>query len=516
MSRSLASSLLTFFAVLLFAFTVLFLWSGSEGINFIRTEMDGDRSTIGILEERRRQLERQRDMVDMSPTTTTDEPEPVDMNSGDGPPVVVWISIPGFRGDYIEKSETPFFDQLTSDGASTNKMRPSFPCLTFPAHITMATGRLPGEHGIVADKIRTGPGEVIDNPTDPSLLLAEPIWNTATRQGIKTIVHDWPLSQNQTGDNVAANFLTEFNPALTDEERLNAALEAWRAASSGGVAPVADPADPADPAADGDDAEAGDVDTDAPADTAGAGSDKVRLVMLRLTDILNAGLANGPREDATYEAIAKTDAALAKFHETVQAEWKDLAPPAANLIYFISTDHGLAELDKNVNIAHLLGDEMMKNADIIAHDAIANLYFKDLPESEGEIKIFKENFDGELGKRIYFRTYKKEELPGDWKYSSDRTGDRVLVLKTGYAFADAKAAEPVYDPTEGPGYFGGFGYPVEESIRMSGQFIIAGYPDSPATGSLDEIGQLSFHATVCKMLGIDPAEGAVTDTLPVD
>jgi hypothetical protein len=57
---------------------------------------------------------------------------------------------------------------------------------------------------------------------------------------------------------------------------------------------------------------------------------------------------------------------------------------------------------------------------------------------------------------------------------------------------------------------------VEESIRMSGQFIIAGYPDSPATGSLDEIGQLSFHATVCKMLGIAPAEGAVTDTLPVD
>ena len=147
---------------------------------------------------------------------------------------------------------------------------------------------------------------------------------------------------------------------------------------------------------------------------------------------------------------------------------------------------------------------------------MANLYFKDLPESEGEIKIFKENFDGELGKRIYFRTYKKEELPEDWKYSSDRTGDRVLVLKTGYAFADAKAAEPVYDPTEGPGFFGGFGYPVEESIRMSGQFIIAGYPDSPATGSLDEIGQLSFHATVCKMLGIDPAEGAVTDTLPVD
>lgn len=505
MFRSFASSLLTFFAVLLFAFTVLFLWSGSEGIKFNRAEMDGDRSTIGILEERRRQMERQRDMVDT--TTTDDKPEPVDANSGDGPPVVVWISIPGFRGDYIEKSETPFFDQLTGDGASTNKMRPSFPCLTFPAHTTMATGRLPAEHGIVADKIRTGPGEVVDNPTDPSLLLAEPIWTTATRQGIKTVVLDWPLSQNQTGENAAAHFGTEFNPDASDEDRLNTALEAWRAASGGAAeAPAA-----------ADSEEGGDAAAPAAgAPAAAGGGDKVRLVMLRLTDILKAGLENGPREDGTYEAVAKTDAALAKFHETVQAEWATLAPPAANLIYFITTDHGLAELDKNVNIAHLLGDEMMKNADIVAHDAVANLYFKDLPESDGEKKLFIDNFDGELAKRIYFRTYKKEELPAEWNYAGDRTGDRVLVLKTGYAFADEKAAEPVYDPTEGPGYFGGYGYPVGESIRMSGQFIMAGYPNAPATGNLDEIGQLSFHATVCKLLGIQPAEGAVTDTLPVD
>ena len=95
--------------------------------------------------------------------------------------------------------------------------------------------------------------------------------------------------------------------------------------------------------------------------------------MLRLTDILNAGLADGPREDATYEAIAKTDAALAKFHETVQAEWKDIAPPAANLIYFISTDHGLAELDKNVNIAHLLGNTRFE---LIRHDITFPLYLE--------------------------------------------------------------------------------------------------------------------------------------------
>ena len=160
---------------------------------------------------------------------------------------------------------------------------------------------------------------------------------------------------------------------------------------------------------------------------------------------------------------------------------------------------------------------MMKNCVIVAHDAIANLYFKGLPENEGEKKIFIDKFDNELSKRIYFRTVKKEELPAEWAYqNAERTGDRVLVLKTGYAFADVKASEPVFDPTEGPGFFGAFGYPVEDSVRMSGQIFMAGYPKSPLSGALDEVGQLTFHATICKILGIQPAAGAATDTLPVN
>src|SRR5690606_29374352 len=252
------------------------------------------------------------------------------------------------------------------------------------------------------------------------------------------------------------------------------------------------------------------------APTTAATDGKLRLLMLRLEDIARAGLVHGPRADETYAAVAKTDQALQTFFDTVRAEWATLAPPNANLVIFITTDHGLAELDKNVNIAHLLGDEMMKNADIIAHDAVANLFFKDLTGSEGEQKIFMDKFDNELSKRIYFRTLKREELPADWAYlHPDRTGDRILVLKTGYAFADHKPDEPIFDPADGPGFFGGFGYPVGESIRMSGQIFLAGYPQSPLSGALDEIGQLAFHATVCKLLGIEPAAGAATETLPL-
>ena len=497
MFRSLASSLITLIAILLFAFVMLFLWSGSEGIQFSRATFEGDKSTVAVLEEYRRanMAATEVAMKDDEGEEKEEMTEEPAANSGDGPAVVVWINIPGFRGDYLEKAEAPFFKKLATDGAATNKMRPSFPCLTYPSHTTMATGVTPDKHGIIADRIRTTAGEIVENPTDPALLLAEPIWTTATRQGIKTLVHDWPLSQNQTSEHKAAYFHTSYDPESKDDARLTKALEQWRASASAGGA--------ATPAA--------------TATASSAGGDKLRLVMLRLNDIYREGLLHGPRADETYAAVGATDKALQTFFDAVQAEWATLAPPAANLVILITTDHGIAELDKNVNIAHLLGDEMMKSCDIVAHDAIANLYFKGLPENEGEKKIFIDKFDNELSKRIYFRTLKKEDLPAEWAYlNPERTGDRVLVLKTGYAFADNKAAEPVFDPTEGPGFFGAFGYPVEESVRMSGQIFLAGYPKSPLSGALDEVGQLSFHATICKILGIQPAPGAVTDTLPLN
>ena len=75
----------------------------------------------------------------------------------------MWISIPGFRTDYIEKSETPFFDRMTLDGADTDELNPNFPCLTYPAHASLATGTTADNHGIPLDVFRNENGDVIDS-----------------------------------------------------------------------------------------------------------------------------------------------------------------------------------------------------------------------------------------------------------------------------------------------------------------------------------------------------------------
>ncbi len=474
MFRSLASSLITLFIVILAGVMLLFVTKGSADLEFKRVAMDGDRATQTVIAEWMEKNKPKTETVAMEEPVVSDEPKVV---AGDGPKVVLWISIPGFRGDYIENSDTPFFDRMISEGAATTKLRPNFPCLTFPAHASLATGTLVDTHGIPLDRFRTEGGEIVDQPLDQSLLRAEPIWTTATRQGIRTLVHDWPLSQKQ-GENPTAYFLDSHDPALTDQQRLDALWEAW----------------------------SNDKD-----------EKKLRLLMVRLNGLLDAGMKNGPRETGTYKAVGELDTLLGEFFKKVEEKWADLAPEKGGLSVIVTTDHGLVDLDKNINLPQLLGDDLMKNLDVVAHDAVGHLFFKDLPENEGQAKIVIDNLDGELRKRIYFRTLTQEELPEDWAYhAKDRIGDRVLVLKNGYAFTDATASEPVFDPGEGPGLFGGYGYPVETSIRMSGQAIIWGYPESPASGDLGEINFQKFHATVCKLLGIQPAEGAVTETLPVN
>src|SRR5262249_45368138 len=123
--------------------------------------------------------------------------------AADSPPAgkatILWISIDGCRGDYVDRGQSPFLNTLMEHGAYTKQLTPMFPSLTFPSHTTEATGVPPGVHGIVSNKFYdTATGKKFDLPNMPANeLQAETIWQTATRQGVRTAVWDWPLSSNE-------------------------------------------------------------------------------------------------------------------------------------------------------------------------------------------------------------------------------------------------------------------------------------------------------------------------------
>ena len=117
-----------------------------------------------------------------------------------GKATVVWISMDGFRGDYLDRTELPFFTRLTKEGVYSRQFHPVFPPITFPSHCAEATGVAVAHHGITGNSFYdAATRQTYRYPTDSTLLLAEPIWLTTERQGVRTLVQDWPLSQAQHG-----------------------------------------------------------------------------------------------------------------------------------------------------------------------------------------------------------------------------------------------------------------------------------------------------------------------------
>ncbi|RAI85997.1 putative AlkP superfamily pyrophosphatase or phosphodiesterase [Algoriphagus yeomjeoni] len=64
-------------------------------------------------------------------------------------PIVILISLDGFRYDYVERFKPENLSRFIAGGVAAESMMPSFPSKTFPNHYTIATGLKPEHHGLV-------------------------------------------------------------------------------------------------------------------------------------------------------------------------------------------------------------------------------------------------------------------------------------------------------------------------------------------------------------------------------
>ena len=55
-------------------------------------------------------------------------------------PYVVLVSFDGFAWDLMEKHSAPNFERVAAEGVRAERMIPTFPTKTFPAHYSIATG----------------------------------------------------------------------------------------------------------------------------------------------------------------------------------------------------------------------------------------------------------------------------------------------------------------------------------------------------------------------------------------
>ena len=229
-------------------------------------------------------------------------------------PVTILISIDAFRPDYLGRGDTPVLDALARDGV-TATMRPSFPALTFPNHMTLVTGLRPDRHGIVANIMfdPRRPGERFYNKalesSDPFWWAeAEPIWITAEKAGIRTGAMFWP-GEEAAHDGIRPSDWARFDPNFTSEQRFRTVMDWMRRPAA--IRP--------------------------------------RFVTLYLDDVDKTGHKQGPWGAATIEAVRRVDRMIGDLARDLQA----LDQPAN---FVIVSDHGMRAVqpERTVRIDTLL------------------------------------------------------------------------------------------------------------------------------------------------------------------
>lgn len=396
--------------------------------------------------------------------------EPQDTRDPAPLPVVLWISLDGIRPDYLDRAETPFFDKIRAQGAWSMETTPVFPTLTFPTHVSQATGVPVERHGITANSFydnRTG--LTLRFPGDSKLLEAEAIWKTASRQGIRTAVIDWPLSHAQTGDVTADYFGERYERNIPDQERIRRLLNIWQ--NDKGERPL-------------------------------------QLLMGYSESPDRQGHAYGPDSPEVDAAVRDMDALMAQVWErAIEIHRRRRSSERDPLFLVISSDHGMSAVHTLVHPGNLTGLGEKQDVAIVTSGNIGYIHLDRVSSPEERGRIARQTL-ARLSEFPFVEAHLREDLPERWALRHPhRTGDLVLVLETGYTFS-ARPDGITANAAEAGGPLGMHGYDPALDPNMLSPLLIHSYPETFGGIDLGPIHHLQLHATICRLLGIEPAPGA--------
>lgn len=396
--------------------------------------------------------------------------------SDEGRTVVVWISIDGIRPDYIARGNTPFFDRMMSEGAYSLAHVPIFPSLTFPSHVSQATGTTVDRHGVPLNSFHDMEAErSFFYPGSPRLLGAEPIWNTAQRQGRRTAVFDWVMSYKQDGDAAASYFNESFDGSLRDRDRIRPILNAWR-----------------------------------------NDRDRRPLQLLMGYMILpdQVGHEFGPESPEVVYATEQSDADMDWLLDQAIRIFERRMSPEDELIIMVTSDHGMSEVHTMVNPRVLTGisTDEDRNGDIVLMTSgnIGHIFLYGITD-EMERAARKAAILETTRQHSFAQVYTRDELPTQWGYAHPtRVGDVVIVMETGYTFG--RRARGISDtPKEAEGPLGMHGYDPATNPEMNGIFLVWRYRNPIGGIDLGPVHGLQLHATVARLLDIAPSPAALPD-----
>jgi len=330
-------------------------------------------------------------------------------------PVVV-VSYDGFRWDYVYRPAARWFRAFARGGVRARTLEPVFPTKTYPNHYSMVTGRYPAGHGIVANRMwdpeRRARFAIADREAveDGAWWGAEPLWNTAAREGLRTFVYFWPGAEAAVGGLRPERWFA-YDRATTFEAQVDTALR-WLELPE---------------------------------------EERPDLVLVYFREPDGTGHRAGPDSPEVDATLARLGAVSERLVEGI----RERTPEAEVLLV---SDHGMAPVDPE-RVAYL-DDYLDLDGFRLVDDApVASLWPP--PGARAATLAALEEAPPAIDCRA------REELPEVWRYRGHpRIAPVVCVAEEGWQIARERAAGP-------PAARGMHGYPPEVEA-MGGLFLARG------------------------------------------
>ncbi len=369
-------------------------------------------------------------------------------------PLVLLISIDGFKPSYLSKSSAPNLFELANRGMMAQGLISAFPSVTFPNHVTIVTGQTPDHHGIVNNTM-TDPGttqrfslgsrEAVENPF--WWQESKPIWIAARKQGKVASTLFWPGSET-TIDGLRPNDWLRYDHDMSHETRIKT-LVGWLSRP---------PAERPD------------------------------FATLYFADVDSAGHSAGPDSQAVQDSVKKVDDSIGE----LSRELKRLGL-LERTTWIIVSDHGMASspVEKVVSAQGLLANFPAARWEWLG--ALAGVRLNGA-SSEGVMQA--------LSTLPHASCWPKADLPKRYRFGTHRRIPEIVCLaEVGYSLTDNPARK---------GPLGQHGYDPED-LSMHGLLIVAG--NRIQSGTLGLVNNLEIYGLMCRLLGITPERHDGEDTL---
>lgn len=375
--------------------------------------------------------------------------------SQDKKPVVILISLDGFRYDYVERFQPENLTRFIAEGVSAKGLIPSFPSKTFPNHYTIATGMLPEHHGLVdnaffepfKNQVYTmGNREIVQ---DGYWYGGIPIWVLAEQHGMKSASYFFVGSEAPV-QGTRPTYYYDYDGSVPNLTRIAKVFE-WLQ--------LPEP-------------------------------DRPQIITLYFSDMDDTGHRYGPSND---QELKRT---LTKLDHELGALFEGLKSFDLEIHVVLVSDHGMADVKKE-NLINLDALTERIEARVVNNGALAHLHLTN-PAKKSEVI----NLLTQRSKDITIDDLSKNENYTDISKFPQRFGDLIILPKMGHYLADERGIVRYQNnsarfKTE---VFGEHGF-SPRNTEMWGIFYAKG-PKIKGGIQMEPFQNIHIYPLLCQLLGL--------------